>query len=166
MREVNTKSGRDWKPNTHVRLRSEVGFEPGSTQVKGKERNHLITWALKVEIGALDCLALILKIKSYIGPGRFSFTLHRSCCLHTLQVFKQFQHITGDLLSLHLVEVSPKMSQLQEEKLTGRPGSRDASSKVEDSTEEKAYKSVQSKTGVPVSWYRRLQDVPKGRKPK
>ncbi|XP_071795562.1 protein arginine methyltransferase NDUFAF7, mitochondrial-like isoform X1 [Asterias amurensis] len=91
-----------------------------------------------------------------LGPGRGTLADDM------LRVFKQFQHITGDLLSLHLVEVSPKMSQLQEEKLTGRPGSRDASSKVEDSTEEKAYKSVQSKTGVPVSWYRRLQDVPKG----
>ena len=35
MWEENPK-GRDWKPNPHVRLWSEVGFKPGSTEVKGR----------------------------------------------------------------------------------------------------------------------------------
>ena len=35
-----TKSGRGCKPNTHARLLSEVGFEPGSTEVEGRKRNN------------------------------------------------------------------------------------------------------------------------------
>ena len=35
-----TQSRRDLKPTSHARFWSVVGFEPGSTEVKGRERNH------------------------------------------------------------------------------------------------------------------------------
>ena len=59
-------------------------------------------------------------------------------------------------ISVHLVEVSPKLSEIQaltltEEKL---PLERDADSLV--------YMKGVSKSGIPVSWYRDLKDVPKG----
>ncbi|XP_038074573.1 protein arginine methyltransferase NDUFAF7, mitochondrial-like isoform X2 [Patiria miniata] len=101
-----------------------------------------------------------------LGPGRGTLADDM------LRVFKQFQHVTGDSLSLHLVEVSPKMSQLQEDKLTGRQGSRTDTEEPEvnhDSPADRcsldsgaAYKTSISKTGVPVSWYRSLKEVPKG----
>ncbi|XP_022095642.1 protein arginine methyltransferase NDUFAF7, mitochondrial-like [Acanthaster planci] len=107
-----------------------------------------------------------------LGPGRGTLADDM------LRVFKQFQQVIGNSLSLHLVEVSPKMSQLQEEKLTGQqqsttdPGQpavsqdslarRDEGGLGEEKSPPSAYKTSISKTGVPVAWYRSLKDVPKG----
>ena len=39
------QSGRDWHLNPHARLWSEVGIEPGSTEVKGRDRYLCTTWS-------------------------------------------------------------------------------------------------------------------------
>lgn len=84
-----------------------------------------------------------------LGPGRGTLADDM------LRTFSQFPSF-GDKVSLHLVEVSPKLSQLQEEKLTGNPGTTDAD------TDSAPYKSVKSRHGQEVSWYKDLREVPKG----
>ena len=97
-------------------------------------------------------------------------------------MFAKFEGIR-DAVSLHMVEVSPKLSEMQQEKLSGTPASQcnsDATNPTEGRpcvpgqnqstitgaeempSSDKLYKSCQSKHGVPVSWYRNLQDVPQG----
>ena len=96
-----------------------------------------------------------------------------------LQVFARFEGIR-DAVSLHMVEVSPKLSEMQQEKLSGVPTSQPDSSSTdsqpsrlgqsqstvtsneESSSDLKCYRSCRSKHGPPVSWYRRVQDVPRG----
>ncbi|KAM4693627.1 protein arginine methyltransferase NDUFAF7, mitochondrial [Discoglossus pictus] len=86
-----------------------------------------------------------------LGPGRGTLIDD------ILRVFRQF----GDLLkkcdiSVHLVEVSPKLSDIQALKLTGKP--------IETEVDERSpeYKKGITKSGLPVCWYRDLQDVPEG----
>lgn len=59
-------------------------------------------------------------------------------------------------ISIHLVEVSQKLSEIQAQALTEEklPVERDAESLV--------YMKGVTKSGIPVSWYRDLKDVPKG----
>ncbi|XP_033734268.1 protein arginine methyltransferase NDUFAF7, mitochondrial-like isoform X2 [Pecten maximus] len=85
-----------------------------------------------------------------LGPGRGTLADDM------LRTFAQFPSF-GDKVSLHMVEVSPKLSKLQEEKLTGNPGMN-----VEVDVDSTPYKSVKSKHGPEVSWYKDLRDVPKG----
>lgn len=59
-------------------------------------------------------------------------------------------------MSLHLVEVSPALSRLQAQNLTGD------SSREADAEDEPVYRSGETAAGLPVSWYRRLDDVPAG----
>ena len=73
------------------------------------------------------------------------------------QTFCHFPHIK-DKISLHLVEVSPTLGQIQEAKLTGQ----DVGDIVEDSDCVGAYRTATSKYGIDVSWYRNLVDVPQG----
>ncbi|XP_005360832.1 protein arginine methyltransferase NDUFAF7, mitochondrial isoform X1 [Microtus ochrogaster] len=86
-----------------------------------------------------------------LGPGRGTLTGD------ILRVFSQLGSVLKNCdISVHLVEVSPKLSEIQaltltEEKL---PLERDADSLV--------YMKGVSKSGIPVSWYRDLKDVPKG----
>lgn len=62
-------------------------------------------------------------------------------------------------VSLHLVEVSPVLSRLQAENLVG------TSDSVEVEPEnEPVYRHGRTAAGLPVSWYRRLEDVPPGKK--
>lgn len=78
--------------------------------------------------------------------------------LSSLQVLGQLRSVLGEAsVSLHLVEVSPALSRLQAEKLTGS-GSREA-----DNEDEPVYRRGETKDGLPVSWYRNLDDVPAGR---
>ena len=95
------------------------------------------------------------------------------------QVFAKFEGIR-DAVSLHMVEVSPKLSEMQQEKLSGIPASphnpdakegqpsmtSENQSSITDgetmASSDSHYRSCQSKHGVPVSWYRSLQDVPRG----
>lgn len=74
-----------------------------------------------------------------------------------LQVFSQLQSVlSGASVSLHLVEVSPALSRLQAQNLTGHR------SQEADSEDEPVYRRGETSAGLPVSWYRRLEDVPKG----
>ncbi|NXY89182.1 NDUF7 methyltransferase, partial [Alcedo cyanopectus] len=85
-----------------------------------------------------------------LGPGRGTLTDD------ILRVFKQLASLLSKCdVSIHLVEVSPKLSEIQAQMLTG--------GKVQSTPEDKsAYMKGVSKTGVPIFWYRDIQDVPAG----
>lgn len=76
------------------------------------------------------------------------------------QVFGQLRSVVGGAaVSVHLVEVSPVLSRVQAETLTGTSG-QEASG--ESDPDGPAYRRGETAAGVPVSWYRRLEDVPAG----
>lgn len=86
--------------------------------------------------------------------------------MFTLQVFSQFADIR-DHVSLHLVEISPKLSQLQAERLTN--GTTEATTAKMNNYGESIngetlgpYRQEISKYGQKVFWYRALEDVPSG----
>uniref|UniRef100_A0A8C9ZAV3 Protein arginine methyltransferase NDUFAF7 n=1 Tax=Sander lucioperca TaxID=283035 RepID=A0A8C9ZAV3_SANLU len=86
-----------------------------------------------------------------LGPGKGSLASD------VLRVFSQLRSVLGGAsVSLHLVEVSPALSRLQAQSLTG---SRSQEAHAED---EPAYRRGETTGGLPVSWYRRLEDVPTG----
>uniref|UniRef100_H2USL3 Protein arginine methyltransferase NDUFAF7 n=1 Tax=Takifugu rubripes TaxID=31033 RepID=H2USL3_TAKRU len=86
-----------------------------------------------------------------LGPGKGSLAAD------ILRVFTQLHSVIGDAsVSLHLVEVSPVLSRIQAQELT-----RTCSHEV-DNTDTPVYCSGETATGLPVSWYRRLEDVPAG----
>ncbi|XP_031722007.1 protein arginine methyltransferase NDUFAF7, mitochondrial [Anarrhichthys ocellatus] len=86
-----------------------------------------------------------------LGPGKGSLAVD------VLRVFGQLRSIVGGAsLSLHLVEVSPVLSRLQAQNLTG------SRSREADAEDEPVYRRGETAAGVPVSWYRRLEDVPTG----
>ncbi|XP_054474192.1 protein arginine methyltransferase NDUFAF7, mitochondrial [Anoplopoma fimbria] len=86
-----------------------------------------------------------------LGPGKGSLAGD------VLRVFSQLRSVVGEAsLSLHLVEVSPVLSRLQAQNLTG---SRSREAEAED---EPVYRRGETAAGLPVSWYRRLEDVPTG----
>ncbi|NXA51728.1 NDUF7 methyltransferase, partial [Nothocercus julius] len=85
-----------------------------------------------------------------LGPGRGSLTDD------ILRVFTQLASLLSKCdISIHLVEVSPKLSEIQAQMLTG--------GKVQSSPrDDTVYMKGISKTGIPISWYRDIQDVPQG----
>ncbi|NWI92000.1 NDUF7 methyltransferase, partial [Pitta sordida] len=85
-----------------------------------------------------------------LGPGRGTLTED------ILRVFNQLTSVLSKCdVSVHLVEVSPKLSEIQALMLTG--------GKVHPNPEDKsAYMEGISKTGIPIFWYRDIQDVPPG----
>lgn len=86
-----------------------------------------------------------------LGPGKGSLTKD------VLRVIGQLRQVMGGAsVSVHLVEVSPVLSALQAQALTGS----DNHMTVEG--EEPSYRRGNTADGVPVWWYRRLQDVPSG----
>ncbi|XP_007255499.3 protein arginine methyltransferase NDUFAF7, mitochondrial [Astyanax mexicanus] len=86
-----------------------------------------------------------------LGPGRGSLTSD------ILRVFSQLQSaLKGAAVSVHLVEVSPKLSQVQAECLAGDH------TQVCVSDEEGVYRTGTTQSGLPVSWYHRVEDVPRG----
>ncbi|KAL2081843.1 hypothetical protein ACEWY4_021661 [Coilia grayii] len=85
------------------------------------------------------------------GPGRGSLASD------ILRVFSQLKTVlSGAEVSVHLVEVSPKLSQVQAQCLTGDQ------SQVATSEDDPAYRSGITSNGLPISWYRTISDVPKG----
>lgn len=86
-----------------------------------------------------------------LGPGRGTLTAD------ILRVFSQLGSVlkTCDI-SIHLVKVSQKLSEIQALTLTEEkvPLERDAESPV--------YMKGVTKSGIPISWYRDLKDVPTG----
>ncbi|XP_054678773.1 protein arginine methyltransferase NDUFAF7, mitochondrial isoform X2 [Grus americana] len=85
-----------------------------------------------------------------LGPGRGTLTDD------ILRVFNQLASLLSKCdVSIHLVEVSPKLSETQALMLTG--------GKVQSNPEDmSAYMKGVSKTGIPIFWYRDIQDVPPG----
>uniref|UniRef100_A0A8C2TST6 Protein arginine methyltransferase NDUFAF7 n=1 Tax=Coturnix japonica TaxID=93934 RepID=A0A8C2TST6_COTJA len=85
-----------------------------------------------------------------LGPGTGTLTSD------ILRVFNQLASVLSKCdVSIHLVEVSPKLSAIQAEMLTG--------GKVQSNPENNsAYMKGISKTGIPIYWYRDIQDVPQG----
>lgn len=70
-------------------------------------------------------------------------------------MFSQLRSVLGDAsVSVHLVEVSPALSRLQAETLTGTCSHEDEDQDV--------YRHGETPEGLKVSWYRRLDDVPAG----
>ncbi|XP_047638234.1 protein arginine methyltransferase NDUFAF7, mitochondrial isoform X2 [Phacochoerus africanus] len=86
-----------------------------------------------------------------LGPGRGTLSGD------ILRVFSQLGSVLKNCdISIHLVEVSQKLSEIQALTLTEEkvPLEREAGSPV--------YMKGVTKSGIPISWYRDLQDVPKG----
>ncbi|KAF4099088.1 protein arginine methyltransferase NDUFAF7, mitochondrial isoform X2 [Onychostoma macrolepis] len=85
-----------------------------------------------------------------LGPGRGSLASD------ILRVFSQLKTVLGETeISVHLVEVSPKLSQFQAECLTGD------NTQLNDG-DQPVYRSGTTRTGLPVYWYRRIEDIPRG----
>uniref|UniRef100_A0A6Q2XUA3 Protein arginine methyltransferase NDUFAF7 n=1 Tax=Esox lucius TaxID=8010 RepID=A0A6Q2XUA3_ESOLU len=85
------------------------------------------------------------------GPGRGSLISD------VLRVFSQLSGaLGGATVSVHLVEVSPKLSQIQAQCLSGDQ------SRVSASEDEPVYRQGTTAAGLPISWYRNLDDVPRG----
>lgn len=59
-------------------------------------------------------------------------------------------------VSLHLVEVSPALSRLQAQNLTAN------STQEADTEDDPVYRRGTTATGLPVFWYRHIDDVPAG----
>jgi len=74
-------------------------------------------------------------------------------------VFAQFPGVR-DAVSLHLVEVSPHLSDMQYSKLTGGDQSQ-GSAATQEWSSEPCYRSCVSQYKIDVHWYRQLDDVPK-----
>nr|XP_046229489.1 protein arginine methyltransferase NDUFAF7, mitochondrial isoform X2 [Scatophagus argus] len=86
-----------------------------------------------------------------LGPGKGSLASD------VLRVFSQLRSVLGEAsVSLHLVEVSPALSRLQAHILTGDH------SQEADAEDDPVYRRGEAAAGLPVSWYRRLDDVPTG----
>ncbi|XP_077620391.1 protein arginine methyltransferase NDUFAF7, mitochondrial isoform X3 [Crocuta crocuta] len=86
-----------------------------------------------------------------LGPGRGTLSGD------ILRVFSQLGSVLKNCdISVHLVEVSEKLSEIQALTLTEEkfPLERNPGSSV--------YMKGVTKSGIPISWYRDLQDVPKG----
>lgn len=99
-----------------------------------------------------------------LGPGRGTLSDDM------LRVFSKYSDAM-EVVSLHLVEISPHLSQIQEFKLCGTVSVvkdvLDSSPvhlrlPVKSDSEEVTYKQSITKHGVPVGWYRHLHDVPRG----
>lgn len=85
-----------------------------------------------------------------LGPGRGSLTSD------ILRVFSQLKGVLGETgISIHLVEVSPKLSQVQAECLTGNQ------TQTYDNNHT-FYRSGTTCTGLPIYWYHSIEDVPRG----
>ncbi|XP_049613769.1 protein arginine methyltransferase NDUFAF7, mitochondrial [Syngnathus scovelli] len=85
-----------------------------------------------------------------LGPGKGSLASD------VLRVFAQLQPVlSAASVSLHLVEVSPVLSRLQAQTLVGT-----ADEVVQEGRP--VYRHGQTAAGLPVSWYRRLEDIPAG----
>ncbi|XP_063289373.1 protein arginine methyltransferase NDUFAF7, mitochondrial [Pelobates fuscus] len=84
-----------------------------------------------------------------LGPGKGTLTGD------ILRVFKQFNHLLNTTdISVHLVEVSPKLSQVQAVTLTGK------NIKMVDEEISPTYMKGVTTSGLPIFWYHNVEDVP------
>uniref|UniRef100_A0A8C3S111 Protein arginine methyltransferase NDUFAF7 n=1 Tax=Chelydra serpentina TaxID=8475 RepID=A0A8C3S111_CHESE len=98
---------------------------------------------------------LMFKIKA-TGPITVAEYM-REALTNPVKVFNQLGSLLNKCdISIHLVEVSPKLSEIQALTLTGEKiqSELDVTSPV--------YMKGISKAGIPIFWYRELQDVPQG----
>ncbi|XP_048450325.1 protein arginine methyltransferase NDUFAF7, mitochondrial isoform X2 [Rhincodon typus] len=87
-----------------------------------------------------------------LGPGRGTLASD------ALRVFSQLHSVLKESeISVHLVEVSRKLSEVQAQLLT------EGEHHLLHDPNGTIYKTGTTKTGFPVSWYKDLQDVPKGK---
>ncbi len=91
------QSGKDWKTNQHAGLRFEVGFEPGSTELKGSARNHwgnlirlalshyLANWQLTAAMSRMilpvkfEIYSLLLGLLEQAGHNVTKLHKHKNC---------------------------------------------------------------------------------------
>ncbi|XP_056422949.1 protein arginine methyltransferase NDUFAF7, mitochondrial isoform X2 [Hyla sarda] len=86
-----------------------------------------------------------------LGPGKGSLMDD------ILRVFSQFKPLLSSCqISIHLVEVSPKLSEIQAIRLTGN------SIETKYDGNALAYMKGMTKSGLQISWYHDVQDVPAG----
>uniref|UniRef100_UPI00398ED4C6 protein arginine methyltransferase NDUFAF7, mitochondrial isoform X2 n=1 Tax=Pristiophorus japonicus TaxID=55135 RepID=UPI00398ED4C6 len=86
-----------------------------------------------------------------LGPGRGTLASD------VLRVFSQLRSVLRESeISVHLVEVSPKLGEVQAELLT------EGEQHLLHDPSGAIYKSGTTKTKLPISWYKDLEDVPKG----
>ncbi|KAK7104723.1 protein arginine methyltransferase NDUFAF7, mitochondrial-like [Littorina saxatilis] len=92
-----------------------------------------------------------------LGPGRGTLSQD------LMRVFCQFADMK-DKVSFHLVEISPALSQMQSQLLTDntKPTDLSDSGQGTDGQSLGPYRQGTTKYGPPISWYRALEDVPKG----
>jgi NADH dehydrogenase [ubiquinone] 1 alpha subcomplex assembly factor 7 len=96
-----------------------------------------------------------------------------------LQVYKQFDRLTGNEVALHLVEISPYLASIQAKVLCSRCNNTNITQGDPTQTTDGEQESLQidpfrevehgkgyyhhavaTETGFPVYWYRNLKDVP------
>lgn len=75
------------------------------------------------------------------------------------QTIGQFRKVKQDL-SLHLVEVSPKLSQIQQETICGSNTRPTQAVRELDAKPAGCYKALITNDGIPIFWYNSLEDVP------
>ncbi|KAL1131316.1 hypothetical protein AAG570_010934 [Ranatra chinensis] len=81
-----------------------------------------------------------------LGPGRGSMMQD------ILKVYSRLK--LNDSIKVHLVEISPKLSQIQSNRL--------CESLNEGSMDDLSYRKGITKFGVPISWHKMIEDVPRG----
>ncbi|EDO36785.1 predicted protein [Nematostella vectensis] len=86
-----------------------------------------------------------------LGPGRGTLMAD------ILRVVKKFKALQ-ECLSVHLVEVSPALSDIQKTTLTGIS---EMTNKEPSKENKPYYKQCCSKDGIPVFWYSSIKDIPK-----
>lgn len=89
-----------------------------------------------------------------LGPGRGTLSDD------ILRVFSQFQKMK-DVVSVHLVEVSEKLSEIQEEKLKSQDSQTITETQPQTDETVSHYKHCKSKYGPNVYWYKQLADIPR-----
>lgn len=119
------------------------------------KQNAIIIYFFFCQLVAIWCLAEWEKCGSpgplqlvELGPGRGTFAADM------LRVFGRFDLV--DSLSLHFVEVSPHLSQLQATRLCCKYNEGQATNDA------KHYKYGETISGIKTYWYNQLNDVPAG----
>jgi NADH dehydrogenase [ubiquinone] 1 alpha subcomplex assembly factor 7 len=114
-----------------------------STEITQIFNELVAVWCLNewYKIGSPSPLQLV-----ELGPGKG--TLIKDI----IKVFAHFKASSN--LSIHLVEISPSLSKLQSQLLCV------ASQEVEETEETKYYRRGETVSGIPIFWYRQIQDVP------
>ncbi|XP_010609717.1 protein arginine methyltransferase NDUFAF7, mitochondrial isoform X1 [Fukomys damarensis] len=150
MKEVLTNPAKGYY--VHRDMLGEKGdfiTSPEISQIFGEVTSYLLgIWFISEWMAAGKNAAFQLV---ELGPGRGTLMGD------ILRVFSQLGSVLKNCdVSVHLVEVSQALSELQALTLT------EAKIPVEQNAESLVYMKGVTKSGFPISWYRDLQDVPKG----